>query len=158
MKNAVRVLFIVFGLVWLSSCSTPSEKTSFEPSSSDELRDSTVEIHYSLAQNFYRLEVSAKEGKIEGVNGVNSQSLEKRKIGRSQYLSFVNQASIVARTILREAKSDIPQDCKTPYALTVSRKGDAPLKVSGCRSHDPEGRIGRLIQEGEFLFYKPSVQ
>jgi hypothetical protein len=153
-EASVSVLLAV--PVALSACS--SSPKPFHLSERSELLDSGVEIRYSLARSAYRLELVAEKGEAMALSGVNEQSLEKRKIDIDSYLSFVNKASLIAHELERGDDLEAIAECKTPYTITLRKNGQTASQVSGCRSSDPEGKIGRLIQEGEFLFYSPNSE
>lgn len=142
-----------FLIVFLAACSAAPKSAHLLDAAGK--GESGVEIKYSLALTLYRLEVTTKGNEAIALSGVNDQPIERKKINSDQFSTFLERASLIAQEISRTESANDLKDCKTPYTLTLKKEGTITRKVSGCRSDDPEGRIGRLIQEGEFLFYSP---
>ncbi|MBC7385079.1 MAG: hypothetical protein H7301_02820 [Cryobacterium sp.] len=159
MKKNASILnpqvFLPLLLLGFFGCSSTEKNWVPSEVSRDDLRESSVEVRYTLAQNNYRLQVAAVNGEVNGYNGVNEQPIERQKIRSVSYLNFLKKASSILDSLKKKMKNEEIKDCKTPFLLTVQRSGEPLEKIAGCRSHDSEGQVGRLIQEGEFLFYSP---
>lgn len=116
-----------------------------------DLHDSAVEILYSLSNDQYQLSLKARGGQVEAVNQVNERTLDRKRVAPASYLAYANKAAQVAAEF-EDLKSVLPaEECKTPFVVTVNKRGAPVRKVVGCRTNDQSGRIGRLIQEGELL-------
>jgi hypothetical protein len=148
----------VFGIVLLSACASSPKPTAPDSARPVKVHDSSgVEIRYVFQHNHYRLEMRAENGKVEATNGVNEQPLERRAIHPERYTEFLKKASTTAEEIERSSSGQEIAECKVPFTLRLLAGGKPKKEISGCRTNDPHGKIGRLIQEGEFLFYGDPV-
>jgi hypothetical protein len=149
---------LVFGTLLLSACSTAPKSKEPAAARTVKLDDSSgVEIRYVFQHNHYRLEMRSENGKVEATNGVNEQPLERRTIHPGRYSEFLKKASTTAEEIERASRGHEFAECKVPFTLRLLSGGKAKKEITGCRTNDPHGKIGRLIQEGEFLFYGDPV-
>jgi hypothetical protein len=150
-RSSAFLLLPTLGLVF--ACTTAPKSTTPAGRIVQLDESSGVEIRYVLQDNLYRLEMRSENGKVEALNGVNEQPLERRAIHPQRYSEFLRKASTTAEEIERAAGKSEISECKVPYTLRLLAGGKAKKEISGCRTNDPQGKIGRLIQEGEFLFY-----
>lgn len=135
----------------LQACATVPKTTVPVEMGENDLHDSAVEIVYSLSNSQYQLSLKARDGEVEAVNQVNDRTLDRKRVEPARYLAYANKISQVAAEF-GDLKSALPpEECKTPFVVTVNKRGAPVQKVAGCRTNDESGRIGRLIQEGELL-------
>jgi hypothetical protein len=151
MKSRSYLFFLVPALLF--GCASPPERSAPAARTVTLDESSGVEIRYVFQHNIYRLEMRAENGKVEALNGVNEQPLERRAIHPQRYSDFLRKASTTAEEIEQTAGRAELSECKVPYTLRLLAGGKPKKEISGCRTNDPQGKIGRLIQEGEFLFY-----
>lgn len=111
--------------------------------------NSRIEIDYVLGHNRYKYVAigGAQAAKISSYH--NDKELESKKISVQKYQVFADQLESAIRS---SPAGVIDESCRTPYYIRITI-GEDVHKTSGCRSADAEGKIGRLLKEGEFLLY-----
>lgn len=152
----MKIFPVLVFILFLSACGSSSKNTSSAPTIGS--GESGVKIKYFLAQTLYSLEVCEKGDQAVALSKVYDKAIVRTIINPAQYSAFVSRASLIAQEISRTENANDLKDCKTPYTLTLKKDGAITRKVSGCRTDDPDGKIGRLIQEGEFLFYSSKAK
>jgi hypothetical protein len=150
---------IILALVvcWFSvACA--HQKAQAKPEANGLLFESSVEIVYSMGGNEHRFFAAApaaggaEERQPSAKTFVDKQVLKEARIQPAQYLSFLDQASKFVESPKRTPASDTNSGrCRGPFSVTV-RIGKDSRSSNGCRSFD-EGRLSRLVKDGEFLLY-----
>lgn len=127
----------------LMGCATPQLIT---PANA---KKSKIEIDYVLGHSRYRYIASGGENDAEISSYRDEQQIETKKISPDKYEDF---ALRLEKAIRSSPVGVVDENCRTPYQIKITIE-DRTSMMSGCRSADSEGQIGKLLKEGEFLFY-----
>ncbi|MNJ94882.1 hypothetical protein D3C87_125850 [compost metagenome] len=116
---------------------------------SENLDSSQVEISYVLGHTHYKYMAVAGKHNAEVSSLRDDRVLEKKSIPLARYQDFAGK---VEKMLQSSATPAPDESCRTPYKIQVTA-GKKVRTGSGCRTSDVEGKVGRLIKEGEFLLY-----
>ncbi|MEK2688203.1 hypothetical protein [Bdellovibrio sp. GT3] len=81
---------------------------------------------------------------------VNEKVIENRPVSREKYIAFANRVYDFAEKYNGSVATQ--DDCKSPFTIRMEKAG-AVKDVQGCRGSDETGELGKIIREGEILFY-----
>lgn len=143
---------LIVALVFLAACAgKPGKDDKFLSPEVSRVPSNTVSINYALRHNVYLFELqSVGDTEFSVKSTVNEKQIEKRKISRDNYISFANRIHEFA-----EKYKQVPSngdECKSPFSIRMEKDGQVS-EVQGCRSNDNSGELGKIIREGEILFY-----
>lgn len=127
----------------LSSCATKSLITP------DNAMKSKIEINYALGRSQYKYVAIGGKDQAEVSSFKDEKLLEKKSISPEKYQAF---ASKLENAIHATPSSEPQENCRTPYKIDVMI-AEKESTFKGCRSDDTNGQIGKLLREGEFIFY-----
>ncbi len=139
-------------VAFVAACaSTPTQESSFISPGIQEVPKNTISINYSLRHNAYLFELqSVNETDFTAKSAVNEKIIEDRKIPRDKYISIANRIYDFAEKY-KKTQAAVPE-CKAPFNIRMIKNGQVS-EVQGCRSNDEAGELGKIIREGEILFY-----
>lgn len=110
---------------------------------------SKIEIDYVLGHSRYKYVASGGAVEAEISNYRDGKPLESKKISPEKYQDFAQRLETAIRTA---PTGVVDENCRTPYQITITIDKRIST-LSGCRSADTEGKIGKLLKEGEFLMF-----
>lgn len=141
-------------LLLLVGCSTPApQKAEIIYPTENEYQNSELNISYMLGHNQYTFSAESKNSEILISSQNNAQVIESKKIDKDQYINFAKKVSDFAKNFLSKNPHHKKADCKTPFSIEI-RVNDKKSFIQGCRQQDKEGELGKLIRDGEILFFQ----
>lgn len=137
----------------MGACATkPAAETTFIQPAATVVPKNTISINYSLRHNVYLFQLqSVNDVDFTAKSTVNEKVIEDRKIPREKYISFANRIYDFAEKYKAKKLASV-DDCKAPFNIRLEKDGKVD-EVQGCRSNDESGEFGKIIREGEILFY-----
>ncbi|MDX9730889.1 MAG: hypothetical protein RBT63_03875 [Bdellovibrionales bacterium] len=148
------LLALSFGLtsVFGISCATPPSKPFLQENDTTTQLQNAIIIQYTLGHNQYTFEIKSRPDDLFKVRSlVNEKVIEEKKIAKEKYVSFANKVHEYAQSVPVQQTSF--EECQHPYSILIQKDREADKTIRGCRSDDTKGALGRLIREGEILFY-----
>ncbi|QLY24266.1 hypothetical protein [Bdellovibrio sp. KM01] len=148
LSNSILCLSVAM----LAACATkPAKEESFIPPGIQVVPKNTISINYSLRHNAYLFQLqSVNDSDFSAKSAVNEKVIEDRKIARDKYISIANRIYDFAESY-KKTKAGT-EECKSPFNIRMEKNGQVN-EVQGCRSNDESGELGKIIREGEILFY-----
>ncbi|UYL07577.1 hypothetical protein B9G69_011025 [Bdellovibrio sp. SKB1291214] len=145
--------FLCGTIAVIAACATkPANETTFIQPAASVVPKNTISINYSLRHNIYLFQLqSVNDSEFNAKSVVNEKVIEDRAIPREKYISFANRIYDFAEKYKSEKLAAVP-DCKAPFNIRLEKAGQVE-EVQGCRSNDASGELGKIIREGEILFY-----
>ena len=141
MKTTILMITLA---ILLTSCTTGSKV--IEPAN---VQNSNVTISYNLGHSRYQFLATAKDEIAEISSWRDDKVLERKNISLEKYLKFADQVHLAIQSYKPETREE---ECRTPFQISlVSQKKQKT--VNGCRGDAGDGQIGKVIKEGEHLFY-----
>ncbi|WP_413557693.1 hypothetical protein [Bdellovibrio sp. HCB209] len=143
---------LLMSMAFLAACATkPAKEKNFISPEASKVPSNTISINYALRHNSYLFELqSVGDAEFSAKSVVNEKVIEKRKISRDNYISFANRIYDFAEKY--KAGPVVGEECKTPFSIRLVKDGEIS-EVQGCRTQDGGGELGKIIREGEILFY-----
>lgn len=143
---------LCLSVVALAACATkPTQPENFIPPGAQVVPKNTISINYSLRHNAYLFQLqSVNDADFTAKSAVNEKVIEDRKIARDKYISIANRIYDFAETYKKTKTAT--EECKSPFNIRMEKNGQVN-EVQGCRSNDESGELGKIIREGEILFY-----
>jgi hypothetical protein len=140
-------------VVVMAACaSKPTAETTFIEPAISAVPKNTISINYSLRHNQYLFQLQSVNDKdFTAKSAVNEKVIEDRKIPREKYISIANRIYDFAEKYKATKSAAVPE-CKAPFNIRLEKDGKVD-EVQGCRSNDESGELGKIIREGEILFY-----
>jgi hypothetical protein len=139
----MKTLPLLFVLLF-SSCSVLMFGTR-----SPNLPDS-LEIRHQLSNSTYRyLAIANEDSSYLLTSFKDDHKLEQRNIPQETFLKFYTFFESQLPNLIK-----VPMDssCRTPFIVTIAEQDHSKV-IQGCRSLDENGVLGKILQEGEQLFY-----
>jgi hypothetical protein len=143
---------LCFSIAGLAACaSTPNKNSDFIAPGAQAVPKNTISINYSLRHNAYLFQLqSVGDAEFTAKSTVNDKVIEDRKIARDKYISIANRIYDFAEKY-KKTQGTVAE-CKAPFNIRLVKSGEV-TEVQGCRSNDESGELGKIIREGEILFY-----
>ena len=156
----MKSLFCFHSLAWilllgLAGCAVKPVLKETETSRVVDSRE--IEISYVLNKNIYRLSFSSEATGVGAKFELDGQPIKAGPIESKRFDSYwsrINQFLVNGPTAKPSGRlpASTFKGCRSDYFLKT-RAGTEIHELHGCRAHEDNSGVGRLIREAEFLLY-----